>query len=112
VDDSRREPFIDVPIKNYSSGMYMCLAVAIVANLNLDILLLDEIFASAMPTFSSDGGTVEQFVEDGKTTIFVSHAPAAIRALPACACSSKVNLSSTATWETGQQSLANPRATG
>ena len=45
VEYSGLEHFIDVPIKNYSSGMYMRLGFAIAANLDPDILLLDEIFA-------------------------------------------------------------------
>ena len=45
VEYSGLEQFIDVPIKNYSSGMHMRLGFAIAANLDPDILLLDEIFA-------------------------------------------------------------------
>ena len=45
VEYSGLEHFIDVPIKNYSSGMHMRLGFAIAANLDPDILLLDEIFA-------------------------------------------------------------------
>ena len=71
-----------MPIKNYSSGMYMRLGFAIAANLNPDILLLDEIFAVGDADFQQRcTSTVKQFVEDGKTIIFVSHAPSAIRSL-------------------------------
>jgi ABC-type polysaccharide/polyol phosphate transport system ATPase subunit/SAM-dependent methyltransferase len=74
--------FIDVPIKNYSSGMYMRLGFAIAANLDPDILLLDEIFAVGDADFQQRCiGTLKRFMETGKTLIFVSHAPGAIRAL-------------------------------
>jgi ABC-type polysaccharide/polyol phosphate transport system ATPase subunit len=74
--------FIDVPIKNYSSGMYMRLGFAIAANLDPDILLLDEIFAVGDADFQQRCiGTLKRFMETGKTIIFVSHAPDAIRAL-------------------------------
>jgi ABC-2 type transport system ATP-binding protein/lipopolysaccharide transport system ATP-binding protein len=72
--------FIDVPIKNYSSGMHMRLGFAIAANLNPDILLLDEIFAVGDADFQQRCvGTVRQFMDEGKTIIFVSHAPSSIR---------------------------------
>ena len=74
--------FIDVPIKNYSSGMYMRLGFAIAANLDPDILLLDEIFAVGDADFQQRcTGTLKRFMDGGKTIIFVSHAPGAIRAL-------------------------------
>ena len=76
------EHFIDVPIKNYSSGMYMRLGFAIAANLDPDILLLDEIFAVGDADFQQRCiGTVKGFLEQGKTIIFVSHSPASIRAI-------------------------------
>jgi len=74
--------FIDVPIKNYSSGMHMRLGFAIAANLNPDILLLDEIFAVGDADFQQRcAETIQMFLENGKTIVFVSHAPAAIRAI-------------------------------
>jgi ABC-type polysaccharide/polyol phosphate transport system ATPase subunit/SAM-dependent methyltransferase len=74
--------FMDVPIKNYSSGMYMRLGFAISANLDPDILLLDEIFAVGDADFQGRCiATVKRFMEEGKTIIFVSHSPVAIRSL-------------------------------
>ena len=82
MEYSGLEHFIDVPIKNYSSGMYMRLGFAIAANLDPDILLLDEIFAVGDADFQQRCiATVQRFMAEGKTIIFVSHAPAAIRAI-------------------------------
>jgi ABC-2 type transport system ATP-binding protein/lipopolysaccharide transport system ATP-binding protein len=82
VDYSGLEHFMDVPIKNYSSGMYMRLGFAIAANLAPNILLLDEIFAVGDADFQERCiATVKGFVAEGRTIIFVSHAPAAIRSI-------------------------------
>jgi len=82
VDYSGLEHFIDVPIKNYSSGMHMRLGFAIAANLDPDILLLDEIFAVGDADFQQRCvATVKRFMDEGKTIIFVSHAPSSIRAI-------------------------------
>jgi ABC-type polysaccharide/polyol phosphate transport system ATPase subunit/SAM-dependent methyltransferase len=82
VDYSGLEHFIDVPLKNYSSGMHMRLGFAISANLNPDILLLDEIFAVGDADFQQRCvATVQRFLEQGKTIIFVSHAPSSIRSI-------------------------------
>ena len=82
VEYSGLQHFIDVPIKNYSSGMHMRLGFAIAANLDPDILLLDEIFAVGDADFQYRcRATIKRFLEDGKTLLFVSHSPAAIRAI-------------------------------
>jgi ABC-2 type transport system ATP-binding protein len=82
VEYSGLEHFMDVPIKNYSSGMHMRLGFAIAANLDPDILLLDEIFAVGDVVFQEKCvATVRQFMEQGKTIVFVSHATASIRAI-------------------------------
>ena len=80
VQYSGLEHFIDVPIKNYSSGMHMRLGFAISANLNPDILLLDEIFAVGDADFQQRcTATVKDFIDVGKTVVFVSHSPVSIR---------------------------------
>ena len=87
VSYSGLEHFIDVPIKNYSSGMYMRLGFAIAANLEPDILLLDEIFAVGDADFQQRCvDTVKGFMEQGKTIVFVSHSPDAVRTICRRAC--------------------------
>jgi ABC-type polysaccharide/polyol phosphate transport system ATPase subunit len=82
VEYSGLAHFIDVPIKNYSSGMHMRLGFAIAANLDPDILLLDEIFAVGDADFQQRCvATIERFLAEGRTILFVSHSPAAIRAI-------------------------------
>ncbi len=82
VSYSGLEHFIDVPIKNYSSGMYMRLGFAIAANLDPDILLLDEIFAVGDADFQQRCvDTLRKFMERGKTILFVSHSADAVRTI-------------------------------
>ncbi len=82
VEYSGLAHFIDVPIKNYSSGMYMRLGFAIAANLDPDILLLDEIFAVGDADFQQRCiETVNEFLNRGKTIVFVSHSPGSVRAI-------------------------------
>ena len=80
VSYSGLEHFIDVPIKNYSSGMYMRLGFAIAANLDPDVLLLDEIFAVGDADFQQRCvDTLKGFMDQRKTIVFVSHAASAVR---------------------------------
>jgi ABC-type polysaccharide/polyol phosphate transport system ATPase subunit len=82
VDYSGLHHFMDVQLKNYSSGMHMRLAFAIMANLDPDVLLLDEIFAVGDEDFQKKcARTMEQFAARGKTIIFVSHAPTSVTAI-------------------------------
>ena len=81
------EHFMDVPLKNYSSGMHMRLGFAIAANLDPDILLLDEIFAVGDDDFQKQCmGTLTSFQAQGKTILFVSHSSAAVQAICHRAC--------------------------
>ncbi len=76
------EPFMDTPLKAYSSGMHMRLGFAVAAHLDPDILLLDEIFAVGDAEFQRQcAATIDDFRARGKTIMFVSHAPGAVRAL-------------------------------
>jgi ABC-type polysaccharide/polyol phosphate transport system ATPase subunit len=82
VDFSGLAHFIDVPIKNYSSGMYMRLGFALAANLEPDILLLDEIFAVGDADFQARCvETIRRFLADGRTILFVSHSGASIQSI-------------------------------
>ena len=74
--------FMDVPLKNYSSGMHMRLGFAIAANLDPDLLLLDEVFAVGDMDFQQQClRTLQTFQSQGKTIVFVSHAPEAVRTI-------------------------------
>jgi ABC-type polysaccharide/polyol phosphate transport system ATPase subunit len=87
VEYSGLRHFMDVPIKNYSSGMHMRLGFAIAAQLDPDILLLDEIFAVGDEDFQQKCmRTLQSFQERGKTIIFVSHSAAAVQAICRRAC--------------------------
>ena len=73
---------MDVPLKNYSSGMHMRLGFAIAAQLDPDILLLDEIFAVGDEDFQKQCmRTMQRFQADGRTILFVSHSAAAVQAI-------------------------------
>jgi len=87
VDYSGLRHFMDVPIKNYSSGMHMRLGFAIAAQLDPDILLLDEIFAVGDEDFQKQcARTLQSFQDRGKTVLFVSHSAAAVQAICRRAC--------------------------
>ena len=87
VEYSGLADFMEAPLKSYSSGMHMRLGFAIAANLNPDILLIDEIFAVGDQEFQQQCmGTLRQFQDGGGTIIFVSHGPAAVRAICRRAC--------------------------
>jgi len=68
------EKFIDTPVKHYSSGMYLRLAFAVAANLETEILLVDEVLAVGDAAFQKKClGKMEDVAEQGRTVLFVSH---------------------------------------
>jgi len=74
VEFSELERFIDMPVKNYSSGMYMRLGFSIAINVNPDILLVDEVLAVGDQAFQAKCyKMIYDFVRKGKTIIIVSH---------------------------------------
>jgi ABC-type polysaccharide/polyol phosphate transport system ATPase subunit/SAM-dependent methyltransferase len=87
VDYAGLRHFMDVPLKNYSSGMHMRLGFAIAAQLDPDVLLLDEIFAVGDEDFQKQcARTLQAFRERGRTILFVSHSAAAVQAICRRAC--------------------------
>lgn len=79
VDYAGLATFIQEPIKNYSSGMVVRLAFAVAAHLDADVLLLDEILAVGDIAFQAKcRTTIRQFMDEGRTILFVSHAASAV----------------------------------
>src|SRR5687767_14048181 len=82
VDFAEIEQFLDTPVKRYSSGMYVRLAFAVAANLEPEVLIVDEVLAVGDAEFQRKClGKMEDVVEQGRTVCFVSHNMAAIRFL-------------------------------
>lgn len=74
VDFSGVEQFIDQPVKNYSSGMYVRLGFAIAINVDPDILVVDEVLAVGDAEFQEKCfQKFRDFKVAGKTVILVSH---------------------------------------
>jgi ABC-type polysaccharide/polyol phosphate transport system ATPase subunit len=76
------ERFIDLPVRTYSSGMYMRLGFAVAAHLAADVLLLDEVFAVGDEAFQQKCfGKIFEFKQRGGTIVFVSHDATAVERL-------------------------------
>ncbi len=76
------EDFIDVPVRTYSSGMYMRLGFAVASHLNADVLLLDEVFAVGDAAFQRKClQRIFDFKRTGGTIVFVSHDSDAVEQL-------------------------------
>ncbi len=72
---SELEEFIDQPLRTYSSGMVARLAFSVVAHLDPDILLIDEILAVGDINFQKKClDKMQEFRQNGVTMVFVSHA--------------------------------------
>lgn len=80
VDFSGVEQFIDQPVKNYSSGMYVRLGFSVAINVDPEILVVDEVLAVGDAEFQEKcRQKFADFKEAGKTVILVSHAMDAVR---------------------------------
>jgi ABC-2 type transport system ATP-binding protein len=76
------ERFIDSPVKNYSSGMYVRLGFSVAINVDPDILLVDEVLAVGDEQFQAR--CADKFAElrsEGKTIVLVSHSLGAVRTM-------------------------------
>jgi lipopolysaccharide transport system ATP-binding protein len=82
VDFSGVGPFIDTPVKRYSSGMNARLGFSIAAHLNPDVLIIDEVLAVGDTVFQQRCfQRMQEFVRQGAAVVFVSHNLAAVSQL-------------------------------
>jgi len=82
VDFSGVEKFIDQPVKNYSSGMYVRLGFAIAINVDPDILIVDEVLAVGDSEFQEKCfQKFRDFKAVGKTVILVTHSMGTVKEL-------------------------------
>jgi ABC-type polysaccharide/polyol phosphate transport system ATPase subunit len=82
VDFAGLDRFIDTPVKNYSSGMYVRLGFSVAINVDPDVLLVDEVLAVGDEAFQRKCN--EKFAAlkaAGKTIVIVSHGLGSVRSL-------------------------------
>ena len=81
------ERFIDMPVRNYSSGMYMRLGIAVAVHLDPEIVLIDEAFAVGDEAFQRKClHKLREFQQLGVTILLVSHDPLLVERMAARAC--------------------------
>ena len=72
--------FLDMPVKRYSSGMYVRLGFSIAAHMEPDVLLVDEVLSVGDVSFKAKCMDVmRSFLRSGTSILFVSHNLAAIK---------------------------------
>ena len=76
------EKFIDSPVKNYSSGMYVRLGFAVAINVDPEVLLVDEVLAVGDESFQQKCNERFAYLRDiGTTIVVVSHSLGVVRTL-------------------------------
>lgn len=74
VDFAELRDFLDVPVKNFSSGMYARLGFSIATAVNPDILIVDEILSVGDFKFQQKSRKrIDEMIKQGVTVVLVSH---------------------------------------
>lgn len=74
VEFSGLADFIEEPVKNYSSGMYVRLGFAVAIHTDPEVLLVDEVLSVGDESFAHRClRRIEEFLAEGKTLLLVSH---------------------------------------
>lgn len=82
VEFSEMSAFLDLPVKKYSSGMFLRLAFSVMAHLRTEIVIVDEVLAVGDASFQKKClGKIENVAHQGRTVLYVSHQLETIAAL-------------------------------
>ena len=80
IDFSGVEHFIDQPVKNYSSGMYVRLGFSVAIHVDPEILVVDEVLAVGDAAFQKKCyQKFHDFKKEGRTIVLVSHSMESVR---------------------------------
>ncbi len=74
IEFAELEDFVDLKLKNYSSGMLVRLAFSVMIQVDADVLLIDEVLAVGDAAFQQKcNDEFERIRTDGKTVLLVTH---------------------------------------
>jgi ABC-type polysaccharide/polyol phosphate transport system ATPase subunit len=74
IEFAELEEFVDLKLKNYSSGMHVRLAFSVMIQVDADVLLIDEVLAVGDASFQQKCFDVfHRLKDEGKTIVFVTH---------------------------------------
>jgi ABC-type polysaccharide/polyol phosphate transport system ATPase subunit len=80
IEFAELEEFVDLKLKNYSSGMQVRLAFSVMIQVDADILLIDEVLAVGDAAFQQKCfDAFQRMKEAGKTILFVTHDMSAVQ---------------------------------
>jgi ABC-type multidrug transport system ATPase subunit len=80
IDFAELHEFVDLKLKNYSSGMQVRLAFSVMIEVDADILLIDEVLAVGDAAFQQKCFDVfHRMREEGRTILFVTHDMGAVK---------------------------------
>ncbi len=82
IEFAELEKFVDVPIKNYSSGMVSRLGFSVATCVNADIIIADEVLAVGDAKFRMKcEARIQEMLKGGTTILYVSHSAAQVKKL-------------------------------
>jgi lipopolysaccharide transport system ATP-binding protein len=82
VEFAEIRPFLDTPVKRYSSGMYVRLAFSVASHIEPDVLIVDEVLSVGDLGFQRKSlAKIAEIMRDGRTVLLVSHSMQTVRAV-------------------------------